>query len=207
MASEIMEYKAADGQMITLTHDFICDFVCKGKIKPTVQQSMEFMVKCQARGWDPLAGDCYMTIYKNRDGSTTMSVVVSKDYWVRTAHMQPTFRGMRAGIIVNNNGNVVPREGANAWPGEQLLGGWCEVKDARWDWPLHHEVSLAEYDQGTSVWADKPATMIRKVAVTQALREAYPNAFQGGYDESEMWYQVEDGEDTPVEVYAEAIDE
>lgn len=207
MESQIVKYKATDGQAVTLTYEFVRDVLCRGKVRPSEQNVLEVMAKCNARGLNPLAGDCTITVYKNRDGSTTASLVIAKDYWVRMAHAQPTFKGMRAGIIVVNNGSVMPREGANVWPGEQLLGGWCEVKDSRWDWPLHHEVAFDEYDQGTSVWEDKPATMIRKVAVAQALREAYPNAFSGGYDASEMWYQAESGEDVPLEVYAEVIEE
>ncbi len=198
MGNEMVKYVAADGQDVNLSLAFVRDVVAKGKVKPSDQNCMEFMAKCAARGLNPLAGDCHMTVYRNKDGSTTASIVISKDYWVRIAHMQQTFRGMRAGIIVVNNGNVVPREGANVWPGEQLLGGWCEVKDSRWDWPLHQEVALAEYDTGIGLWPDKPATMIRKVAMAQALREAYPNAFQGGYDASEM-----DAGDEATEVVAE----
>ncbi len=37
-----------------------------------------------------------------------------------------------------------------------------------------------------SQWAKKPATMIRKVAVVQALREAFPDRFQGLYAQEEF---------------------
>ena len=36
------------------------------------------------------------------------------------------------------------------------------------------------------MWAKMPATMIRKVAIVSALREAFPDKFQGMYDQSEM---------------------
>ena len=38
----------------------------------------------------------------------------------------------------------------------------------------------------TSMWASKPATMIRKVAMAQALREAFPSAFGGMYTAEEQ---------------------
>ena len=47
-------------------------------------------------------------------------------------------------------------------------------------------MSLEEYNTGASLWADKPATMIRKVALVQALREAYPEMYAGVYDSSEI---------------------
>ena len=37
-----------------------------------------------------------------------------------------------------------------------------------------------------SQWKSKPATMIRKVAVVQALREAFPEDFGGLYSEEEL---------------------
>lgn len=52
--------------------------------------------------------------------------------------------------------------------------------------PSRAEVSLDEYDQHRSLWRTKPATMIRKVALVQALREAYPGAYGGIYDSDEM---------------------
>lgn len=202
MAGEIVRYVATDGTDVELTAQFVRDVVATGKVPPSDRDVAVFLAKCQARGLNPLAGDCHMTVYRNKDGSTSASLVISKDYWVRVAHMQPTFKGMRAGIVVVNNGQVMPREGANLWPGEQLIGGWCEVLDSRWEWPLHHEVPMQEYDTGLGLWPDKPATMIRKVAIAQTLREAYPSAFAGGYDESE----IDGGEaDGPVEVDAEVM--
>ncbi|MCQ5063252.1 recombinase RecT, partial [Faecalibacillus intestinalis] len=66
---------------------------------------------------------------------------------------------------------------------EELVGGWCEVyrKDRE---PERVEVSLDEYvckkKDGTvnAQWSGKPATMIRKVAVAQCLREAFTSEFQ-----------------------------
>ena len=45
---------------------------------------------------------------------------------------------------------------------------------------------MEEYNSHKSLWNSKPLTMIRKVALVQALREAYPDRFAGTYDQSEM---------------------
>lgn len=47
-------------------------------------------------------------------------------------------------------------------------------------------VSLKEYNTGKASWLKMPATMIRKVAIVQALREAFPSELGGMYDSSEM---------------------
>jgi phage recombination protein Bet len=187
MAGEMVKYRATDGVDVELTPEKVVGLIATGGAEPDPRDVAVFIAKCQARGLNPLAGDCYMTTYKSKQtGRVTSSVVVSKDYYMRTAYAQPTYRGFKAGIIVNNNGQMIYREGAMVIKGEQILGGWAEVHDERLSNPVHVEVSFDEYDTGASLWADKPATMIRKVALVQALREAYPNAYAGVYDSSEV---------------------
>ena len=48
-----------------------------------------------------------------------------------------------------------------------------------------------------SQWSKKPATMIRKVALVQALREAFPEDFGGMYSQEEVG--VYDLPESPVE--------
>ncbi|QOQ95363.1 recombinase RecT [Helicobacter cinaedi] len=43
--------------------------------------------------------------------------------------------------------------------------------------PFRHEVYLAEYKQDTQIWRSKPITMIKKVAVAQGFRLAFPTEF------------------------------
>ena len=58
-------------------------------------------------------------------------------------------------------------------------------------------MKLTEYDTGKSLWKGKKATMIRKVALVHALREAFPSTFGSLYDESEVHV---DAESTAVEL-------
>ena len=77
-------------------------------------------------------------------------------------------------------------------PGETLVGGWAEVHVKDRSIPAKEEVSLAEYNKGQSQWKTMPATMIRKVALVHALREAFPAKFSGLYDAPEMGVGVPD---------------
>ena len=65
--------------------------------------------------------------------------------------------------------------------------------------PNYEEVKLGEYNTGKSLWASKPATMIRKVALVHALREAFPSTYGLTYDESEISVEV-DAEGTAREL-------
>jgi hypothetical protein len=100
------------------------------------------------------------------------------------------------------------RVGTIVLPGETLVGGWARVYVKGWTLPLELTVSFDEYCQkkndGTpmSNWATKPATMIRKVALVQALREAFPEDLGGMHAPEEMG--VMDA-DLPVDVIPEEV--
>lgn len=188
MSEAMIKYTASDGCEVKLTPGIVLKHIVSGSGNPTDKEVFAFMAKCQARGLNPLAGDAYMTCYRNRDGSVSSSVITSKDYFVRTATSQPDFDGMRAGVVViDRNGQMEYREGSLV--GEQterLIGGWAEVYSKNRKFPSKAVVSLSEYDQRRSLWKSKKATMIRKVALVQAIREAYPQKFGGVYDADEM---------------------
>lgn len=201
MSQGIVQYKASDGSDVKLSPAIVAKYIITGNTQATDKDVYAFMAKCQARHLNPLAGDAYMTTYRNKDGSVTSNVIVSKDYFVRTAAQQPGFDGMNAGIIVRTkDGDLVYREGSFKLPDEELVGGWAKVYDKGRSHPSTAEVSLEEYDTGRSLWRTKPATMIRKVSLVQALREAYPGAYGGIYDSSEVEQQPVE---PPVQVEAE----
>ena len=185
----LVRYQASDGSEVKLTPGIVQRYIVTGGQCVDDREVYAFMAKCQARGLNPLAGDAYMTAFANKaTGRVEASVIVSKDYFVRTATQQPGFDGLRAGVVVvDRTGALQYREGCIVGRDtEKLVGGWAEVYDKRRGHPSRAEVSLEEYDQHRSLWRTKPATMIRKVALVQALREAYPGAYGGIYDSDEM---------------------
>ena len=208
MSDGIVKYKASDGAEVKLSPSIIKRYIVTGGQDVDDREVFSFLAKCQARRLNPLAGDAYMTAYRNkRSGRVESSVIVSKDYFVRTATQQPTFDGMRAGVVVasKKTGELTYREGSIVGQNtEVLVGGWAEVFDKRRSHPSRAEVSLSEYDQHRSLWLSKPATMIRKVALVQALREAYPGAFGGIYDSAEM---PDEMQQPPVPMPVEPISE
>lgn len=187
-------YTASDGSPVKLTRGIVARYIITGNQDVDDKEIYSFIAKCQARKLNPLAGDAYMTSYKDQQGRVSTSVVVSKDYFVRTATQQPTFDGFKAGVIVIANNELVYREGSFTLAAEQLVGGWAEVYDKGRTHPVRAEVSLAEYDQHRALWKSKPATMIRKVALVQALRETYPGSYGGIYDADEMPEPVVNGQ-------------
>ncbi len=200
----IVQYRAMDGVDVKLSPSIVMRYIVSNGEQIDNREIYSFMMMCQARKLNPLAKDCYLQAFKGR-----ATVVVSKDYFVRTANLHETYNGLEAGVVVKNaEGGVEYREGALVIEGEQILGGWCNVHDKRREYPSKAVVSFKEYNKGKSSWLSIPATMIRKVAVVQALREAYPESYGGIYDADELPETVTGNVsvETPHETVVETVD-
>ncbi|MBR2088250.1 MAG: phage recombination protein Bet, partial [Oscillospiraceae bacterium] len=132
-------------------------------------------------------------------------VIVGKGAFEKRAVRCQRFRGFEAGVIVRRqDGGIDWRTGTFLLPEEQLVGGWARVYVDGFDKPVEAAVSLKEYNTGKSVWAQKPATMIRKVAKVQALREAFPEDLAGMYEAEEYGMDYNDMPSAPVDPSAPA---
>jgi phage recombination protein Bet len=168
--------------------------------KATEQEAYLFAEFCRRKGADPMTKQVYLAIFENEKGDRNVSFIAGKEYFTEKAEMHPQFDGMKAGIIIRpkEGGALEHREGTFYLPSEEvLLGGWAEVFRKDRKIPTKAEVVLAEYNTGKRNWAKMPGTMIRKVAIVQALRESFPQNLGGMYDRSEM---DQAGALVPVEV-------
>ena len=144
----------------------------------------------QVTNLNPFLREAYLIKYGSNDPAT---IVTGKDVFTKRADATPNYAGKQAGVIVlTESGDIVEREGSFVLPKETLVGGWAKVFIKGHDTPEYASVSLDEYigrkknGEINGQWSKKPATMIRKVAVVQALREAFPDRFQGMYAQEEM---------------------
>lgn len=67
-----------------------------------------------------------------------------------------------------------------------LIGAYCVAKRHKSSRAIYVFAELKEYSTGRSVWKDKPATMIKKVAESQCLRACFQDLLGGTYGEEEM---------------------
>lgn len=176
MANELTKHYMADGQEITLNPAIVARFVTGRNI--TEMEAAKFISLCAARGLNPFTGDVYFT--------PNGSIIVGKDVFTKRAQSNPKFKGMQAGVTVWRGGQLEQRVGSLVGTNENLVGGWAKVFVEGYVVPVESQVSLSEYSSGKGNWTKMPATMIRKVALVQALREAFPKDFQGLYDSTEM---------------------
>lgn len=179
MANEIVKFEKDDGQKVEFTADDLRKYLCPTATDSEIAMAMAL---CQSQRLDPFIKDVYIVKY----GNGPASIVTGKEVFTKRAQANPKFDGMQAGITVIINGQIVQREGSMMVDGWTLIGGWCKVYVKDYRVPIYDEVSLAEYSTGRGNWAKMPATMIRKVALCHALREAFPDDFQGLYGAEEM---------------------
>jgi phage recombination protein Bet len=157
----------------------------------TEQEIMLFIALCKHQKLNPWINEAYLIKY----GTQSATMVVGKDVFTKRAFKNPNCNGWKAGITVYNQHKkeLIDREGTVYVEGiEKLIGGWCEVSFKDKKESLKQSVNYNEYvglkKDGTpnKMWTEKPATMIRKVAIVQTLREAFPEDFQNCYFEEEM---------------------
>lgn len=186
MASEIVKYKADNGQDIEITEQHVRDLIAANGSNPrnvTSSEIMAFMRLCQAQRLNPFTRDAYLIKYDN----SPATIVAGKETFTKRAQRNPRFKGYTAGItIIGTDGKLHRREGSMLIGKESLVGGWCSVNIEGYDKPMFDEVSFAEYSTGKNNWVKIPATMIRKVAICHALREAFPEDLGGLYGSEEM---------------------
>lgn len=181
----------ANGHEVSLSFQDIRAFLCP---KANDAECKLFLETCRCNGFDPFLKDAYLIKY---DEKQPASIVVGKYAFTKRAEEHPQFDGYEAGLVVLVNGKIEYREGSAVYEGEELLGGWAKVYRKDRTRPSFEEVNLNEYIQTksdgspNSMWASKPGTMIRKVALTHALREAFPSALGALYTEEEVNVDVE----------------
>jgi len=208
MANEVIEYNTHEGDSISLS---LADV--KNLINPYVtdQEALLFLQQCKALKANPFMRDIHLIKY-SKTQKDPASIVVGKDFYLKTAQTHPKYGGYKAGVIVINKDNpeLIKREGSFLSENEKLVGGWCEVFRSDWEHPAvselpFNEVAQYKYD-GTlrATWKKMPARMTRKCAIVEAHREAFPELFGGSYTEDEMPVDQEKIERGPINVTPKA---
>lgn len=195
-----VEITGADGQHFTVSFGDVRNFICP---KATDAECKIFLETCKQYHLNPFTKEAYLIHYDNKNEDTASTIVLGKNCYMQMAERHPAYDGFEAGVIVlTADGQLLNREGSIVYDGdggETLLGGWAKVYRKDRTRASYEEVKLSEYDTGKSLWSSKKATMIRKVALVHALREAFPSTFGALYDESEVSVHV-DAESTAREV-------
>lgn len=181
-----IEYEV-NGQIVKLSPSIIKNYLVNGNGNVSDQEVVMFLNLCKFNRLNPFLGEAYLIKY----GNSPATMVVGRDAIAKRAMRNPNYAGQQAGVVVlKKDGQIENRIGSIVLPDEDLVGGWATVYVKGYEHPVEMTVSFNEYCQEkdgkpTANWATKPGTMIRKVALVQALREAFPEDLEQMYTADE----------------------
>lgn len=170
------------GQDVKLSYQIVRDFLTKGNGQVSDQDLTQFISICKYNQLNPFLNEAYLMKF----GTTPAQMIVSKEALMKRAENCANYEGFKAGIIVIRDKVPVDVEGCFLLPTDELVGGWAEVHRSDRKFPVMSRVTLSEYDKKQSTWNEKRSTMIRKVAIVQALREAFPTQLGAMYTAEEQ---------------------
>ena len=184
----VVKYKVGD-EDITLTPKIVQEYLTNG-VQITLPEFKMFTELCKARKLNPFLKEAYVIKF----GNNPAQIVVGKDAVLKRAINNPKFNGREQGIIVVNDKNEVEeRRGTFKLPNDVLVGAWAKVYRKDWDYPVYVTVGFDEVAQRkgsgdlNANWSKKGATMVEKVALVRALREAFVEDLGGMIEEDEIW--------------------
>ena len=177
-----------NGSEVSLSPAMVNKFMASDSAELTEKEAVNFVNLCLYNHLNPWVGDAYPVKYKNsRTGKFECSLIVSKQAYMKQAEKNPNWDGFEAGLIVETKaGDVIDRVGSFHLRDDKILGGWCKVYRKDFRAPVESRVMLSEYDKGRSTWKTMKATMIRKVPMAQAHRDAFPAEYQNMYLAEEL---------------------
>jgi len=114
------------------------------------EQAEQFIGICKAFQLNPFTREIYGIPYGNK-----FSIIVGYEVYLKRAERSGMLKGWK--VWVEN--------------GEKAC---IEIHRKDWSSPFYHEVMLSEYKQQSQIWKSKPQTMLKKVAMAQGFRLAFP---------------------------------
>lgn len=198
-AVEFVPFGASDKVRLTasMVRSFISIPTASGAV-PSERDCIRFIMLCRGKRANPFEGDVFMIGYDNwRDGrmtGATFSMVCGVELFLKRAEQSDKYDGRESGVIVQSGDTITERPGTLVLKGETLVGGWAKVHRKDRNMPEYKAVDFTVYDTGKSRWKKDPGGMIEKVALSQALRSAFPTALGGLYTQEEMTKLTETGE-------------
>jgi phage recombination protein Bet len=191
------EIETSSGK-VTLTPEIIRKYLVSGTAPVSDSEIVMFINLCKFQRLNPFLREVYLVKYSDK---APASMVTGKETFLKRAMRNPKYRGHKTGI--SEDGKMA----------------WAEVYVHEYAVPIRCEVDYDEYvatkDEWVNnkptgrkipnkTWAEKPKTMLKKVALVQALREAFPEDLGGMYSQEEINSIQETLPEKPVVIQTEA---
>lgn len=179
MSNQVIEYEA-NGEAVKLSPSMVKQYLVSGDAEVTDQEVVMFMQLAKFQHLNPFLKEAYLVKFRGKPAQ----IIVSKEAFMKRANANPHFEGIKAGIIVERGDEMVQLNGTVKLGKDRLIGGWATVKRDDRD-ETHVELPISEFSKGQATWNSMPGTMIRKTAMVNALREAFPQELGALYTEDD----------------------
>ena len=129
------------------------------------KQKQEFVSMCAVHGLNPFKREIHASAYGNQ-----MQIVVGYEVYLKRAAASGLLDGYSVDFDKEDATNPI---------------AIATVYRKGWSHPVVQKVAYKEYVQKTKegktnkFWAEKPRTMLEKVAISQAFRKAFPDIIDG----------------------------
>lgn len=171
---KLAEWKTLDGQSITLSMDDVKQYFCSNA---TDKEIMVFLETARTWGLNPWKREVHLVKY----GNSPAQIIVGYEVYLKRAERTGKLNGWKCWI---------EGDGPNA-------KAVVEIYRKDWGQPFRWEVYRAEADRGQATWKQMWRFMLRKVAIAQGFRLAFPEELGG------MPYVPEEVPQEAVEVLPE----
>lgn len=171
-----------DGEDVRLSPSIVRNLLNQDTKNLTDAEVFKFIQLCRFRKLNPFLNEAYLVKF----GSEKAQMIVGFEAMRRNALGNPNYKRHEAGVIVLRDNKIIEEIGSFKLPKDTLVGGWAKVYLTNLEEPIIVKVSFDEYNKGQSTWKKMPCVMIRKVALSQAFREAFPNDCGAMYAEEEI---------------------
>lgn len=171
-----------NGEAVRLSGNTVKQYLVRGNGTVSDQELVMFMNLCKFQKLNPFLNEAYLIKF----GSSPAQIITSKEAFMKRAENHPKYEGFEAGIIVERNGELIEIEGAVMLSTDKLIGGWAKIYRSDRKHPVSSRISLAEFGKGQATWKDMPMNMIRKSAIVNAQREAFPEVLGALYTDEEV---------------------
>lgn len=185
---------------IKLTPEIVKAQLVRGGGDITNEEVAFFLEYCKAGKLNPFANEAYLVKFKG----SPAQVITSVEAYKRRAEENPNHISLESGVVIDlGNGKFEAKKGSASY-GRKVVAGWAKVltQNGNVVKETYKDVDMTEYNKGTSTWKQIPNTMIEKVAISQALRQAYPSDFNGTYTQEEYPERPVQAEEAEIEEVA-----
>lgn len=180
LMTKATEYEV-NGEEVKLTGNTVKNYLVRGNGEVSDQELVMFINLCKYQKLNPFLNEAYLVKFGNQPAQ----IITSKEAFMKRAENNPKYEGFEAGIIVERDGDLKEIEGAVKLPDDKLIGGWAKIYRSDRKVPVTSRISLDEFSKGQATWKQMPLNMIRKSAIVNAQREAFPDTLGSMYTEED----------------------